>query len=167
MSLQQPDPGTEGVANPLSALRMDFKVVVNEDAAALLGVTRLNIDRTVRLAFAGLNVARFRDTNGEEFNVQLSLPRGERATLENWEKIAVPSATGTYVPINQVARLEFSSVPPTIERFNRERSSLVRSQVRTGYNVGKVTAAVGEEIAKLNWPPRRPLDLFRRGREQG
>jgi len=146
-------PGTEGVANPLSALRMDFKVVVNEDAAALLGVTRLNIDRTVRLAFAGLNVARFRDTNGEEFNVQLSLPRGERATLENWEKIAVPSANGTYVPINQVARLEFSSVPPTIERFNRERSSLVRSQVRTGYNVGKVTAAVGEEIAKLNWPP--------------
>jgi multidrug efflux pump subunit AcrB len=146
-------PGTEGIANPLAALRMDFKVVVNEEAAALLGVTRLNIDRTVRLAFAGLNVARFRDTNGEEFNLQISLPRGERATLENWQKISVPAASGAYVPIDQVARLEFSSVPPTIERFNRERSGLVRSQVRAGYNVGKVTAAIGEDLAKLDWPP--------------
>lgn len=146
-------PGTEGIANPLATLRMDFKVVVNEEAIALLGVTRLNIDRMVRLAFAGLNIARFRDSNGEEFNLQISLPRGERATMENWHKIAVPSASGAYVPIDQIARLEFSSVPPIIERFNRERSGLVRSQVRAGYNVGKVTAAVGEEIAKLDWPP--------------
>ena len=146
-------PGTEGIANPLAALRMDFKVVINEEAATLLGVTRLNIDRTVRLAFAGLNVARFRDTNGEEFNLQISLPRGERATLENWQKISVPATSGAYVPIDQVARLEFSSVPPTIERFNRERSGLVRSQVRAGYNVGKVTAAIGEDLAKLDWPP--------------
>ncbi|MBI5768916.1 MAG: efflux RND transporter permease subunit [Verrucomicrobia bacterium] len=145
-------PGTEGIANPLVARRMDFKVVVNEEAAALLGVTRLNIDRTVRLAFAGLNVARFRDTNGEEFNLQLSLPRGERATLENWQKIAVPSATGAYVPIEQIAHLEFSSVPPIIERFNRERSSLIKSQVRAGYNVGKVTEAVAEELGQLQWP---------------
>jgi multidrug efflux pump subunit AcrB len=56
------------------------------------------------------------------------------------------------VPIDQITRLEFSSVPPIIERFNRERSDLVKSQVRAGYHVGKVTAAVGEEIAKLNWP---------------
>ena len=145
-------PGTEGIANPMAARRMDFKVVVNEEAAALLGVLRLDIDRTVRLAFAGLNIARCRDTNGEEFNLQLSLPRGESATLENWQKISVPSASGAYIPIDQVARLEFSSVPPIIERFNRERSGLVRSQVRAGYNVGKVTAAVGEEIAKLTWP---------------
>jgi multidrug efflux pump subunit AcrB len=146
-------PGTDSVANPLSTLRMDFKVVVNEDAAALLGVSRLDIDLTVRLAFAGINVARFRDTNGEEFNLQLALPRGEHATLENWKKILVPSSSGAYVPIEQLAHLEFSSVPPIIERFNRERSGVIRSQVRTGYNVGKVTDAVGEEIARLPWPP--------------
>ena len=145
-------PGTENVANPMSALRMDFKVVVNEEAAAFLGVTRLNIDRTVRLALAGLNVTRFRDTNGEEFNLQISLPRGDRATLENWSKITVPAATGAYVPIDQVARLEFASVLPDIERFNRERSTLIRSQVRAGYNVGKVTAAISDELQKLSWP---------------
>ena len=76
-----------------------------------------------------------------------------RATLENWRKILVPSVTGTYVPIDQMARLEFISVPPIIERFNRERSSIVTSWVRAGYNVGKVTAAVAGDIAALKWPP--------------
>jgi multidrug efflux pump subunit AcrB len=146
-------PGTEGVANPLSGVRTDFKVVVNEEAAAALGVSRFEIDRTVRLAFAGLNVARFRDPAGEEYNLQLALPRGEQATLENWRRIRVATATGAHVPVGQVARLEFISVPPVIEHFNRERAGLVRSQVRNGYNVAQVTAEVGAELARLPWPP--------------
>jgi multidrug efflux pump subunit AcrB len=145
--------GAENVTNPLSALRMDFKVVVNDQAAALLGVTHLDIDRSVRLAFAGLDITRYRDSNGDEFNLQLALSRGERATLDNWRKVLVPSASGAYVPIDQVARLEFVSVPPMIERFNRERSALVTSLVRSGYNVGKVTDAVAEKLKTLTWPP--------------
>jgi len=145
-------PGTEGVANPLAGVRTDFKVVVQDEAAAALGVHRFEIDRAVRLAFSGLNVARFRDTNGEEYNLQLALPRGDRATLENWRLIRVPTPGGAYVPIEQVARLELVSVPPIVERFNRERASLVRSQVRNGFNVARVTTEVGEEIAALPWP---------------
>jgi multidrug efflux pump subunit AcrB len=145
--------GTENVNNPLSTRRMDFKVVVNDEAAALLGVTSLDIDRSVRLAFAGLDIARYRDTNGDEVNLQLALPRGERATLDNWRKVLVPSASGAYVPVDQVARLEFVSVPPMIERFNRERSALITSFVRSGYNVGRVTGAAAEKLKALTWPP--------------
>src|SRR5690606_32599173 len=145
-------PGVESVFNPLGSLRTDFKVVIDDAAAALLGIARVEIDRAVRLAFAGLDVGRFRDPGGNEFNVQLALPRGERATLETWPKVLVPSASGAYVPIDQVARLEFVSVPPIIERFNRERASLVRAEVRRGYNVGKATDAISEELAKLSWP---------------
>ncbi len=148
----QRQPGIESVNNPLGARGMDFKVVVDEDAAALLGVNRLELDRSVRLAFAGLNVARFRDENGEEFNLQLALPRGERATLENWRKLLVPSVTGAYIPVDQVARIEFTSVPPIIERYNRERAGIVRAEVRSGYNVGKVTEAAAAELARLTWP---------------
>jgi multidrug efflux pump subunit AcrB len=137
----------------MGSRRTDFKVVVDESAAALLGVARLEIDRAVRLAFAGLDVGRFRDPSGEEFNVQLALPRAEQASLENWAKVLVPSVSGAYVPIGRVARLELVSAPATIERYNRERSGLVRAEVKRGYNVGKVTEAIRAEIAKLAWPP--------------
>ncbi len=146
-------PGVESVINPLGSRRMDFKVVVDDSAAALLGTARVEIDRAVRLAFAGLNVGRMRDAGGKEFNVQLALARGDHATLEAWSKVLVPSASGAYVPIDRVARLDFISGPPIIERFNRERAALVRAEVRTGYNVGKVTDAIRDELAKLAWPP--------------
>lgn len=151
-AILQRHPGIESVNNPLGTRRTDFKVVVNDDAAALLGVNRFELDRMVRLAFAGLNVSRYRDPNGEEFNLQLALPRGERPTLENWRKLLVPTVAGSYVPVGQVARLEFQSVPPIVERYNRERAGIVRAEVRSGYNVGKVTAAIGAEIARLAWP---------------
>ncbi len=146
-------PGIESVNNPLASLRTDFKVVIDEPAAALLGIARVEVDRAVRLAFAGLNVSRFRDPDGEEFNVQLALPRGEHANLDTWRSVLVASASGAYVPIDQVARLEFVSVPPVIERYNRERVGLVRADVRNGFNVGKVTTAVREDLARLTWPP--------------
>lgn len=148
----QRHPGVESVQNPLGSLRTDFKVVVDEPAAALLGITRLEIDRAVRFAFAGLNVSRFRDPEGKEFNLQLALPRGEQATLENWRTLRVSTAAGAYVPIGQVARLEFISVPPLLERFNRERAGIVRAEVRSGFNVGKVAAAVEADLAALAWP---------------
>ncbi len=147
------NPGTDAVSNPLAAQRTDFKVVVNQEAAALQGVARADIDRAVRLAFAGLNVARYRDADGEEYNLQLALARGDHATLDNWRRIRVPTVAGAYLPIESVARLEFVSVPPVIERFNRERAGYIRSGVRTGYNTGKVTAALAVELKKLSWPP--------------
>jgi multidrug efflux pump subunit AcrB len=38
-----------------------------------------------------------------------------------------------------VARLEFESAPPVIQRFNRERSVTVTAFARTGFNVNAVT----------------------------
>jgi len=64
----------------------------------------------------------------------------------------VLSGSGQYVPIGQVATLEFTSAPPVIQRFNRERSTTVTSFVRTGYNVDKLTKLTEAKLLKLTWP---------------
>jgi multidrug efflux pump subunit AcrB len=74
--------GTQAVSNPVRTRRTDLRVVINKPVAASLGVSELEIDRAVRLAFAGLEVGRFRESNGDERVIQLALPRGERATLK-------------------------------------------------------------------------------------
>ena len=146
--------GTHSVNNPLRVRRTDLRVVVNHPAAAMLGVSEAEIDRSVRLAFAGIDAAKFHQSNGDQFAIQVALPRGERATLDNWAKIQVQSAaTGAFVPIAQVAELKFESAPPVIQRFNRERSVSVTAFVREGYNVGKLTTATAEELKKIAWPP--------------
>ena len=145
--------GTNAVNNPLRTRRTDLRLTIDKPAAALLGVSEAEIDRAARLAFAGLEVTRFRESDGEERPVVVALARGERATLANWERIRVQSSTtGEYVPIAQVAQLRFEAAPPVIQRFNRERSSTVSAQVRDGFNVNALTQRTEGELGKLEWP---------------
>lgn len=143
--------GTHSVNNPVRLRRTDLRVVVNRPQAAILGVPEAEIDRAVRLALAGLDVSRFREGNGDERVIQLALPRGDRATLDNWHRIQVQGAGG-YLPIAQVAELRFESAPPVIQRFNRERSSTVAAHVREGFNVNKLTQATAAALRQLDWP---------------
>jgi multidrug efflux pump subunit AcrB len=98
-------------------------------------------------------VSRFRERDGDEYNIQLALPRGERATLANWGKIQVQALNGAYVPIARVAQLEFETAPPIIQRYNRERSVTVTAFARAGFNVDRLTRQAAAQLAKLDWPP--------------
>ena len=146
--------GTRSINNKLRVKRTDLRVVIDKPKAALLGVAEAEIDRAVRLAFAGIDVGRFRERDGDQYAIQVALPRGERATLENWPKIQVQSATtGAYLPIAQVAELAFESAPPVIQRYNRERSATVTAFVEAGFNVDRLTRATETELKKIEWPP--------------
>lgn len=145
--------GTQSVKNPVRVRRTDLRVVIDKPTAALLGVSEAEIDRAVRLAFAGIDVSRFREEDGDEYPIQIALPRGERATLENWERIQVQSAaTGVYLPLSQVAKLTFEGAPPVIQRFNRERSVTVTAFVRDGFNVDRLTRATEAGLRQMAWP---------------
>lgn len=145
--------GTRSVNNKLRVRRTDLRVVIDKPMAAMLGVPETEIDRAVRLAFAGIEVGKFRESDGDQYAIQVALPRGERATLDNWPKIQVQSATtGAYVPIAQVAELAFESAPPVIQRYNRERSATVAAFVADGFNVDRLTRATEAELNKIAWP---------------
>lgn len=145
-------PGTENVSNPVRTRRTDLRVRIDRPAAALLGVPDAEIDRAVRLALAGLNVARFREADGDEYNIQLALPRGEHADLSRWQKIQVQTGSGAFVPLAQVATLEFDSAPAVILRYLRERCVIVTAYVQDGHNVDKTTQVVAAELTKMKWP---------------
>ena len=145
-------PGTDNVNNPVRTLRTDLKVQIDRPMAAQLGVPDAEIDRAVRLALAGLNVARYRDTNGDEFNIQLALPRGEHADLTQWQKISVQTGSGAFVPLAQVATLEFDAAPAVILRRSRERCVTVTTYVREGVNVDKTTQLVSAALDRMKWP---------------
>jgi multidrug efflux pump subunit AcrB len=145
--------GTHSVENPLRVQRTDIRIWIDRAAAALLGVPEAEIDRAVRLAFGGIDVSRFREADGDEYAIQVALPRGERATLENWQHLRVQSATtGAYIPIAQLADWEFEKSAPIIQRYNRERSVAVTAFVSHGYNVARLNAQIAEGVSQLELP---------------
>jgi multidrug efflux pump subunit AcrB len=144
--------GTRSVGNPIRVARTDLKLDVDRAKAGLLGVPTVEIDRTVRLGIAGLAAGRLRTSDGQEYDVTVRLPRGERQTLDALDKTYVTSVSGSLIPLKQVAGLSFESSPPVIQHFDGERSVTITSDVVTGYNTNAVTQQILGRLASWTLP---------------
>ena len=142
--------GTQYVNNPVRLRRSDLRVVVDKQKAGLLGVPSAEVERTLRLGIAGLEVGRMRADNGDEYPLTLRLAHDGRPAPEALDRIHVSSVNGALVPLSQIASTRFVTSPTTIDHINRTRAVTVTSYVRSGYNTDAVTKAV---IARLREAP--------------
>jgi multidrug efflux pump subunit AcrB len=146
--------GTRDVDNPSRRLRTDLDLGIDTDKAALLGVPSVEVDRTVRAAVAGLPAGRFREADGDEYDVVLRLPMQGRQTLSAIDRIEVATRSGESVPLRQLATPRFTSGTAEIRRHQREREVVVTANTIASYNTGKVTAEVLRRLdAELQLPP--------------
>lgn len=139
--------GTIYVNNPVANLKTDIKVDINKDKARQLGINTADIDRTIRLALAGLNLGSFTDQNDIERSILVTSPRPERATLTSFDNLYVNNFQGVGIPLSQVASLTFESSTLSIDHFNKERSVSVTSFVNQGVLADRV---IEDVIAKMN-----------------
>lgn len=144
--------GTRDVVNPLRVNRTDLRLDIDRAKAGLLGIPTVEVDRTVRLGIAGLRAGSFRASDGEEYDVTVRLPRGERQTLDALDRIMVGSVRGSLVPLSQVATLRFASSPPLIQHVDAARAVTVTSHVRTGFNTDRVTKEVLARLGDVRLP---------------
>ncbi|HLN54835.1 MAG TPA: efflux RND transporter permease subunit [Bacteroidales bacterium] len=151
-SMLDENPGTIYIRNPLSQSLTDVKVVVNNEKAGIYGVLPSEIDRTIRLSLAGLPAGRFRSTEGEEFNINLSVPEGTITSPASLENIFISSLTGAQIPLSQLASVEFYDSPTLIQHYNNERSITISSSVRSGYNTNTVTREILDKLEEMKLP---------------
>ena len=140
-------PGTIYVNNPVANLKTDIRVAIQKDKARQLGIATADIDQTVRLALAGLNLGSFTDPQGNERSILLTTPKGDRATLETFEPIYIYNNQGKGIPLSQIADLQFESSTLTIDHYNKNRSVSVSSFVDANYLTDRV---LGEAMTKLD-----------------
>ena len=145
-------PGTLYVKNELTTLKTDIKVTVNKEKAGILGVPVNEIDRTVRLAVAGLDIGKFRKENGDDYNINVALPRGQRQTLDALDKVYVSAYNGNSIPLSQLADVRFQSSPTSIHHYDKDRYTTVTAFVQNGYNTTRVTDEVLKQLDKMSFP---------------
>jgi multidrug efflux pump subunit AcrB len=141
--------GTIYVKNPLRQSLTDIKIDVNNAKAGIYGVPTVEIDRTVRLALAGISAGNFRESDGNEYPINVRLPKEKANSLEMLDKIYVSSLSGAQIPLSQLSSVRFESSPTLIEHYNKERSVTLSSFVKTGYNTDKVTKEILAKIAAI------------------
>jgi multidrug efflux pump subunit AcrB len=151
-SILENNPGTTYIKNPLNESLTDIRVVVNTAKAGIFGVLPSEIDKTVRLALAGIPAGNYRDVEGKEYSINVRLPRERIKSPSDLQSIYISSFTGAQIPLSQLASVEFFNSPTLIQHYNNERSITVTSSVRAGYNTDKVTKEILAEIDNMNLP---------------
>ncbi len=146
--------GTIYVNNELTTLKTDIQVKVNKEKAGILGVPVNEIDRTIRLAIAGLDVGKFRKENnkGDDYNINVCLPRDRQQTIEALNKVYVSSSTGASIPLSQLADIQFQSSPTSIKHYDKDRYTTVTAFLQSGYNTTRVTEGVLKKLDKMDFP---------------
>lgn len=145
-------PGTMYVNNELTTLKTDLRVRVNKAKAGMLGVPINEIDRTIRLAVAGLNIGTFRKENGDEYNINVTLPHGERQHFDAFNNVYVSSYSGASIPLGQLADIRFETSPVTIKHYDKDRYTVTTAFVQSGYNTGKVTGGLLKQLDTMRFP---------------
>ena len=156
--IMEQTPGARDVVNPVRLARTDLDLGVDAAKAATLGIPAGAIDRVVRLAFSGSEVARFTERDGDKFPVTVRLPFEARHELGILERIYVPTAGGA-TPLSNVTEPRFQEGPARIDRYKRERAVTLTAYTQTGFNTEKVTNEVFARLSELKLPPGYKLAI--------
>ncbi len=146
-------PGTRDIENPLAVDRIDLNLGIDADKAALLGVPAGAVRRATRLALAGETAGKFRDDEGDTFDVLVRLPMEEAQPVSALDRVYLPTTSGGAVPLSQVAKPYLESAPGQINRYQQERSATVSAYVQPGYLTSAVTKDFYARLAKVKFPP--------------
>ncbi|MBC8151958.1 MAG: efflux RND transporter permease subunit [Bacteroidetes bacterium] len=151
-------PGLIYVNNPLASQKTDLRVKINKEKAGLLGLSIADINRTIRLAIAGLNIGTFQDESNDDYTINVTLPKTRQATgsladqhvLDN---LYVNTVTGGgAVPLRQVADLQFETGANQIQHYDKDRFVSVTGFVKNGYLVGDVFQNVLDRMGTMRFP---------------
>jgi multidrug efflux pump subunit AcrB len=97
-------------------------------------------------------MGKFREADGNEYAINVRLPRERANTLESLNRIYISSLSGAQIPLTQLSNIAFEKSPTLIEHFNKERSVTLSSFVKTGYNTDKVTKEILATLAGVKFP---------------
>ncbi|WP_321527625.1 multidrug efflux RND transporter permease subunit [Sedimenticola selenatireducens] len=141
------------IVQPLSLWRSrvpQLYVDVDRAKAKLLGV---DIDALFTTVAATLGTFYVNDFNkfGRTWQVQMSAEPGYRARPEDIGALYVPTGDATQVPLSALARVEYTSGPETLDRYNNIQAVKIFGESAPGISSGQALAIV-EEIADRTLP---------------
>jgi HAE1 family hydrophobic/amphiphilic exporter-1 len=135
------------IANP------EIRVSVDRRRAADLGVRMQTVGDALRLMVSGDDeISTYRE-GAEQYPVKMRVLESQRRDVEAIGKLTVASSRGDLVRIDNIAQLERGLGPSTLQRFNRQFSVNLISDLTPGYALDAASNQVRKLLTDLHLPP--------------
>ncbi|WP_044409092.1 efflux RND transporter permease subunit [Thiomicrospira microaerophila] len=162
--LQQNNPGFEGIDSDYRETKPQLRVNIDYDQAADLGVTTLEIGRTLQTLLGSRTITTFVE-QGEEYDIILEASREIYRTPQSMNSIYVRSATtGALVPLSSLVTIEEFADSATLNRYNRMRAITIEANLTEGYTLGEGLAHL-ERLAREHLPNDAMIDYKGQSRD--
>ena len=141
-ALEDDNPGLVDIDWNYKETQPQYRIQVNYDRAADLGVTVADIGVTLQTMLGSRQVTTYID-DGEEYDVILEGVRSEQNTPNDVQNIYVRSArSGALIPLSNLVTIRAIADSPTLNRYNRMRAITIEAGLAEGASLGTVLDAM-------------------------
>ena len=139
------DPNLSFVNLDLKFNKPEINIEIDRDKARFLGVSVMDIARTLQLAFSGQRFGYF-IMDGKQYQVIGQVARENRNDPLDLQSLYLRSNKGELIQLDNLVKLREQSSPPQLYRFNRFVSATVSAATAPDKTIGDGIAAM-ERIA--------------------
>src|SRR5712675_1712441 len=125
-----------------------LKLVVDQDRARALGLTPQDVSQALSMLISGAPVTTMRDGIEKVGVVARAVP-SERLDLGRVGDLTITSRNGVVVPLQQIAKIEYSHEEPILWRRNRDMAITVRTDVVDGVQAPDVTNQIWPKLQEI------------------
>jgi HAE1 family hydrophobic/amphiphilic exporter-1 len=159
-------PGVAEATTSLVTGRPAYAIRVDRRRAADLGVNVADIANAMRLMVGGLEVTDFSE-GGERYEVRVRAGADARTRPEEIGQITVPATNGRTVRLSDVASIERSTGPASIQHLGRQRQATLYVNTLPGASEQTIIDAIEKIRTDIGMEPAYKGTLFGRSRELG
>ena len=121
---------------------------VDQYKARQLGLTSQDIANFLAMNLSGTTVTQFRERD-KLISVDLRSEQGDRIHPDQIERLAIPTSSGTAIPLAQLGHVAYGLEYGVIWERDRQPSIIVQSDTRNGAQGLDVTNAVDKKLADI------------------
>ena len=125
-----------------------IKLQIDQDRARQLGVSSSELANVLNSSILGAGIDQYREKR-ELIEIRLRGAQAERVEVASLSSLAVPTATGTSVPLAQLANIEYSFEEGLIWHRNRLPTITVRADIRTALQPATVVNELQDSLEQL------------------
>ena len=121
---------------------------IDQDRARQMGVTSVDLANFLNSSISGTVIQQYREKR-ELIEIRLRGEQAERVDVGSLSSLAVPTSKGVFVPLAQIANIEYKFEDGLIWHRNRLPTITVRGDIRTDLQPATVIDQLEPEIVKM------------------
>ena len=125
-----------------------IRLDIDQDRARALGISSQELSTYLNTLLNGLAITQMREGD-QLIDVVVRAAGDERARVAELSTLNIPTASGRYLPLSQIARIDYGLEDGVIARRNRLPTITVRADIRDNIQAPVVTAQIDPQLEPL------------------